>query len=167
MSAFSSSSFKPMKIICISSWLMFLQLILCWSMAPKNASTWWGTHSGFSPKRPGSTWRRSWRSGPKRTCPLLNSSFINMRRVFSYSVRYQLCCRGVHGHTGGSRPWAWAENNIEELMANVVGKRRRTLNISCFSANWLFFIRSRQPKVKPNNHLQTDIFNQTMMFFWP
>ncbi|XP_042372918.1 kynureninase-like, partial [Plectropomus leopardus] len=27
---------------------------------------------------------------------------------------------GVHGHTEGSRPWAWAENNIEELMANVV-----------------------------------------------
>ncbi|XP_036946975.1 kynureninase [Acanthopagrus latus] len=30
---------------------------------------------------------------------------------------------GVHGHTGGSRPWAWAENNIEELMANVVGAK--------------------------------------------
>ena len=29
--------------------------------------------------------------------------------------------RGVHGHTVGSRPWAWAENNIEQLMANVVG----------------------------------------------
>ncbi|XP_029942144.1 kynureninase [Salarias fasciatus] len=28
---------------------------------------------------------------------------------------------GVHGHTEGSRPWAWAENNIEELMANIVG----------------------------------------------
>lgn len=30
---------------------------------------------------------------------------------------------GVHGHTGGSRPWAWAESNIEELMANVVGAK--------------------------------------------
>uniref|UniRef100_A0A8C4EIE2 Kynureninase n=1 Tax=Dicentrarchus labrax TaxID=13489 RepID=A0A8C4EIE2_DICLA len=30
---------------------------------------------------------------------------------------------GVHGHTEGSRPWAWAENNIEELMANVVGAK--------------------------------------------
>uniref|UniRef100_A0A3Q1FJ34 Kynureninase n=1 Tax=Acanthochromis polyacanthus TaxID=80966 RepID=A0A3Q1FJ34_9TELE len=27
---------------------------------------------------------------------------------------------GVHGHTLGSRPWAWAEENIEGLMANVV-----------------------------------------------
>lgn len=31
--------------------------------------------------------------------------------------------RGAHGHVLGSRPWAWAENNIEELMANIVGKR--------------------------------------------
>ncbi|XP_035006057.1 kynureninase isoform X2 [Hippoglossus stenolepis] len=30
---------------------------------------------------------------------------------------------GAHGHTEGSRPWAWAENNIEELMANVVGAK--------------------------------------------
>ncbi|XP_008298563.1 kynureninase [Stegastes partitus] len=30
---------------------------------------------------------------------------------------------GCHGHTLGSRPWAWAENNIEELMANVVGAK--------------------------------------------
>uniref|UniRef100_A0A673ZLY2 Kynureninase n=1 Tax=Salmo trutta TaxID=8032 RepID=A0A673ZLY2_SALTR len=30
---------------------------------------------------------------------------------------------GVHGHVQGSRPWAWAENNIEELMANVVGAK--------------------------------------------
>uniref|UniRef100_A0A8C5H785 Kynureninase n=1 Tax=Gouania willdenowi TaxID=441366 RepID=A0A8C5H785_GOUWI len=30
---------------------------------------------------------------------------------------------GVHGHTEGSRPWAWAENNIEELMASVVGAK--------------------------------------------
>ncbi|XP_031153664.1 kynureninase isoform X2 [Sander lucioperca] len=29
----------------------------------------------------------------------------------------------IHGHTEGSRPWAWAENNIEELMANVVGAK--------------------------------------------
>uniref|UniRef100_A0A3Q0TBM2 Kynureninase n=1 Tax=Amphilophus citrinellus TaxID=61819 RepID=A0A3Q0TBM2_AMPCI len=26
---------------------------------------------------------------------------------------------GVHGHTLGARPWAWAENNIEEPMAKV------------------------------------------------
>ncbi|KAM7375435.1 hypothetical protein PAMA_014504 [Pampus argenteus] len=30
---------------------------------------------------------------------------------------------GVHGHTEGSRPWAWAENNIEGLMADVVGAK--------------------------------------------
>ncbi|KAM9835944.1 kynureninase isoform 1-T2 [Aulostomus maculatus] len=30
---------------------------------------------------------------------------------------------GVHGHTEGSRPWAWAENHLEELMANVVGAK--------------------------------------------
>ncbi|XP_076871823.1 kynureninase [Brachyhypopomus gauderio] len=28
---------------------------------------------------------------------------------------------GIHGHEMGSRPWAWAENNLEVLMANVVG----------------------------------------------
>ncbi|XP_041637835.1 kynureninase [Cheilinus undulatus] len=30
---------------------------------------------------------------------------------------------GVHGHLEGSRPWAWAENNIEEMMADVVGAK--------------------------------------------
>uniref|UniRef100_A0A8C7XY74 Kynureninase n=1 Tax=Oryzias sinensis TaxID=183150 RepID=A0A8C7XY74_9TELE len=30
---------------------------------------------------------------------------------------------GVHGHTDGSRPWAWAENNLEDLMAKVVGAK--------------------------------------------
>ncbi|KAJ8393784.1 hypothetical protein AAFF_G00056990 [Aldrovandia affinis] len=30
---------------------------------------------------------------------------------------------GIHGHVEGARPWAWAENNIEELMANVVGAK--------------------------------------------
>lgn len=30
---------------------------------------------------------------------------------------------GVHGHVQGARPWAWAENNIEEQMANVVGAK--------------------------------------------
>ncbi|KAL4618006.1 kynureninase isoform X1 [Arapaima gigas] len=30
---------------------------------------------------------------------------------------------GVHGHIKGSRPWAWAENNIEGLMANIVGAK--------------------------------------------
>uniref|UniRef100_A0AAX7TFI7 Kynureninase n=1 Tax=Astatotilapia calliptera TaxID=8154 RepID=A0AAX7TFI7_ASTCA len=29
----------------------------------------------------------------------------------------------IHGHTMGARPWAWAENNIEELMAKVVGAK--------------------------------------------
>ncbi|KAF5890880.1 kynureninase, partial [Clarias magur] len=28
---------------------------------------------------------------------------------------------GAHGHVMGSRPWAWAENNLEALMAKVVG----------------------------------------------
>lgn len=31
---------------------------------------------------------------------------------------------GVHGHTEGSRPWAWAENNIEQMMADIVGAKR-------------------------------------------
>lgn len=43
-------------------------------------------------------------------------------------------CRGVHGHTEGSRPWAWAENNIEELMANVVGKRHQEV-----AQRWFLF----------------------------
>ncbi|KAK5847757.1 hypothetical protein PBY51_016861 [Eleginops maclovinus] len=30
---------------------------------------------------------------------------------------------GVHGHVLGPRPWAWAENTIEELMAKVVGAK--------------------------------------------
>uniref|UniRef100_A0AAY5EW70 Kynureninase n=1 Tax=Electrophorus electricus TaxID=8005 RepID=A0AAY5EW70_ELEEL len=31
--------------------------------------------------------------------------------------------RGAHGHVMGSRPWAWAENNLEALMANIVGAK--------------------------------------------
>ncbi|KAJ8351574.1 hypothetical protein SKAU_G00230500 [Synaphobranchus kaupii] len=30
---------------------------------------------------------------------------------------------GIHGHRAGKRPWAYAENNIEDLMANVVGAK--------------------------------------------
>ncbi|KAI4901350.1 hypothetical protein NFI96_031645, partial [Prochilodus magdalenae] len=30
---------------------------------------------------------------------------------------------GVHGHVLGSRPWAWAENNLEDLMAKLVGAK--------------------------------------------
>ncbi|KAK9972755.1 hypothetical protein ABG768_023520 [Culter alburnus] len=30
---------------------------------------------------------------------------------------------GVHGHTEGSRPWAWAEDTIEGLMAKIVGAK--------------------------------------------
>ncbi|KAI3366130.1 hypothetical protein L3Q82_009955, partial [Scortum barcoo] len=30
---------------------------------------------------------------------------------------------GVHGHVEGSRPWAWSENNIEDLMAKVIGAK--------------------------------------------
>lgn len=30
---------------------------------------------------------------------------------------------GVHAHTVGVRPWAWAENNIEDFMANIVGAK--------------------------------------------
>ncbi|KAL1273433.1 hypothetical protein QQF64_029295 [Cirrhinus molitorella] len=30
---------------------------------------------------------------------------------------------GVHGHLKGSRPWAWAEENLEELMAKIVGAK--------------------------------------------
>ena len=36
-------------------------------------------------------------------------------------------CRAIHGHTEGSRPWAWAEETVEELMGNVVGKDRDNL----------------------------------------
>uniref|UniRef100_A0A8B9HTV3 Kynureninase n=2 Tax=Astyanax mexicanus TaxID=7994 RepID=A0A8B9HTV3_ASTMX len=30
---------------------------------------------------------------------------------------------GAHGHVMGSRPWAWAENDLEDLMAKVVGAK--------------------------------------------
>ncbi|CAL8289979.1 unnamed protein product [Lota lota] len=30
---------------------------------------------------------------------------------------------GIHGHTEGRRPWAWAEETIEKLMANIVGAK--------------------------------------------
>ncbi|XP_056315285.1 kynureninase [Danio aesculapii] len=30
---------------------------------------------------------------------------------------------GVHGHTEGSRPWAWAEETLEEMMAKIVGAK--------------------------------------------
>ncbi|XP_059417012.1 kynureninase [Carassius carassius] len=30
---------------------------------------------------------------------------------------------GVHGHQKGSRPWAWAEETLEELMAKIVGAK--------------------------------------------
>ncbi|KAJ3584128.1 hypothetical protein NHX12_014624 [Muraenolepis orangiensis] len=30
---------------------------------------------------------------------------------------------GVHGHFHGSRPWAWAEENLEGMMATVVGAK--------------------------------------------
>nr|XP_054590430.1 kynureninase isoform X2 [Nothobranchius furzeri] len=30
---------------------------------------------------------------------------------------------GVYGHTQGSRPWAWAEDQLEELMAMLVGAK--------------------------------------------
>ncbi|KAK3574915.1 hypothetical protein QTP86_018985 [Hemibagrus guttatus] len=30
---------------------------------------------------------------------------------------------GAHGHVMGSRPWAWAENNLEAIMAKVVGAK--------------------------------------------
>lgn len=30
---------------------------------------------------------------------------------------------GVHGHLKGSRPWAWAEETLEELMAKIVGAK--------------------------------------------
>nr|XP_040043526.1 kynureninase [Gasterosteus aculeatus aculeatus]XP_040043529.1 kynureninase [Gasterosteus aculeatus aculeatus] len=30
---------------------------------------------------------------------------------------------GVHGHMAGARPWAWAENTLEGLMADVVGAK--------------------------------------------
>ncbi|XP_042180032.1 kynureninase isoform X2 [Oncorhynchus tshawytscha] len=65
-------------------------------MAPRNAFTLWGTHLASSPKWPRSTSTKSWINGLKW---------------------------GVHGHVQGSRPWAWAENNIEGLMANVVGAK--------------------------------------------
>ncbi|KAM9328211.1 kynureninase isoform 2-T3 [Pholidichthys leucotaenia] len=36
---------------------------------------------------------------------------------------------GIHGHMIGPRPWAWAENTIEELMANVVGAKKEEIAI--------------------------------------
>ncbi|XP_035469942.2 kynureninase isoform X1 [Scophthalmus maximus] len=46
-----------------------------------------------------------------------------MARIYVEEELDKWAKMGVHGHTEGSRPWAWAENNIEELMANVVGAK--------------------------------------------
>lgn len=46
-----------------------------------------------------------------------------MARTFVEEELDKWAKMGAHGHVVGSRPWAWAENNIEELMANVVGAR--------------------------------------------
>lgn len=43
--------------------------------------------------------------------------------IHLHSLTLAVTLRGAHGHVVGSRPWCWAENNIEELMANIVGKR--------------------------------------------
>lgn len=51
--------------------------------------------------------------------------FLQILTAVLFTFEYSLCTlynRGVHGHTEGSRPWAWAENTIEELMANLVGE---------------------------------------------
>lgn len=86
-------------------------------MAPKTASTWLATRWACSPKWSRSTWRKSWTSGPKCTA----SHFCHNGEKHSNFVWWSLFVRGVHGHMQGSRPWAWAENNLEVLMARVVG----------------------------------------------
>ncbi|KAM8904993.1 kynureninase isoform 1-T1 [Spinachia spinachia] len=54
-----------------------------------------------------------------------NSLGLQPRRAWTY-LREELdkwAKSGVHGHTRGSRPWAWAENNLEGLMADLVGAK--------------------------------------------
>ncbi|XP_045073304.1 kynureninase-like [Coregonus clupeaformis] len=65
-------------------------------MAPSNAFTLWGNSLGLQPK---------------------------MAKKYIDEELDKWAKTGVHGHVQGSRPWAWAENNIEELMANVVGAK--------------------------------------------
>lgn len=97
-------------------------------MAAETASTWWGTLWVCSLRWQGNTWKRSWTNGPRRTY----SPVSPHEAPCFYNIEITCFYRGVHGHTEGSRPWAWAENNIEELMANVVGK-------SCSSGLLLFY----------------------------
>ncbi|XP_028990332.1 kynureninase [Betta splendens] len=54
-----------------------------------------------------------------------NSLGLQPRRVKKYLDEEldKWAKTGVHGHTEGSRPWAWAENNMEDLMANIVGAK--------------------------------------------
>ncbi|KAM4710995.1 kynureninase isoform 2-T5 [Anableps anableps] len=48
---------------------------------------------------------------PKNTQKYLEEELNNWAKI------------AIHGHTVGSRPWAWAENNIEKFMANIVGAK--------------------------------------------
>lgn len=115
--------------------VFFVQPISRWLTVPGNASTLRETRWGFSPKWRGGTLKRSWRSGPK--CMLYVKK--NLQKVFNTRQMLQSKSnfhRGAHGHTEGSRPWAWAENKIEELMAHVVGKRHLTLKKRRRRLNW-------------------------------
>lgn len=66
---------------------------------------------------------------PPSTLPYTNTS------LHLHFLTLALTRRGAHGHVVGSRPWAWAENNIEELMANIVGRRKILFGIfeKCWS----------------------------------
>lgn len=57
---------------------------------------------------------------------------FSLRQTLSQSVK--LILRGAHGHVTGSRPWVYAENNIEGLMANIVGKKKQ--NQRCLDSSF-------------------------------
>ncbi|KAM7375480.1 hypothetical protein PAMA_014544 [Pampus argenteus] len=61
---------------------------------------------------------------------------------------------GVHGHTEGSRPWAWAENNIEGLMADVVAKRH-------------LYLRAKTEEVALMNGLTVNLHLLMLSFYKP
>uniref|UniRef100_A0A3Q2PZV0 Kynureninase n=1 Tax=Fundulus heteroclitus TaxID=8078 RepID=A0A3Q2PZV0_FUNHE len=76
----------------------------------------------------------------------------------------------IHGHTVGPRPWAWAENNIELLMANVVGAKEEevalmnglTVNLHLLMLSFYKPTQTRhkillEDKAFPSDHVSTQV----------
>lgn len=87
-------------------------------MEAKNASTCAGTLWAFNLKTHGNILKRSSTTGP-------NCQFMSRLVYESFPMsdfNNFVLNRAVHGHTVGARPWAWAENNLEDMMAKIVGE---------------------------------------------